>query len=141
MTKYILVEWPNTQYFMEHPRYSECYHCDGVDFNNRETCGALMVPEDLYEEIELNKLYPAEFDIPIGHIKITMNEVELNGIKYTREESQLQKGSEVILYNPEKGYWITKCLCWQYGFPMIFEDNSTLIDSEIIGIRNEEKSI
>lgn len=137
MIKYILVEWPDTQYFIEHPRYSECYYCDGVDFDHRETCGALMVPEDLYEEIEIGKLYPAEFDTTLGHIRITMEEVELNGVKYTRDALQLKKDSEVILYSPEKGYWVTKCIVYAYNFPPIFEDNSTLIDSEIIGIKNE----
>lgn len=133
MDKYVLVEWPEIQYFMEHPRYrSECYGASTED----DISEVWFVPEDLYEEVTIGKLYPAEFDLPIGHIRITMDEVELNGVKYTRDEDQLKRNSEVILYSPNKGYWTTTCTSYSYGFPPIFEDSSTLIDSEIIGIKN-----
>lgn len=134
MSKYILVEWPDIQDFMEHPRYKECYFGNSVHEQN--ITGIWFIPEDLYEEVQINKFYPAEFEIPLGHIRITMDEVELNGIKYTRDESQLKRNSEVIMYNQEKGYWTTTCTSYTYGFPPIFEDNSTLIESEIIGIKN-----
>lgn len=135
MTKYILVNWPEIQDYMEHSRYKECYSANSIDEN--KMTGVWFVPEDLYEEIQIGKLYPAEFDIPLGHIRITMDEVILNGVKYTRDESELKRGSEVILYNPNKGYWTTTCTSCSWGFPPLFEDNSTLIESEILGIKNE----
>lgn len=134
MSKYVLVEWPEIQDFMEHPRYNECYSGNSID--ESDTTGVWFVPEDLYEEVTVSRLYPAEFDLPIGHIRITMDEVELNGIKYTRDESQLKRGSEVIMYSPNKGYWTTTCTSCAYGFPPIFEDSSVLINTEILGIKN-----
>lgn len=133
--RYVLVTWPEIQDYMDNPRYKlECFSGQSMDENNTE--GVWFVPEDLYEEVEVNKLYPAEFDIPLGHIKITLDEVILNGITYTRDESRLKRGSEVILYSPNKGYWTTTCTTNPFGsFPPLFEDNSTLLDSEIIGIK------
>jgi len=135
MNKYILVYWPEIQDYMEHPRYKECYSANSRDEN--DTTEVWFVPEDLYEEIQINKLYPAEFDLPIGHIYITKNKIMLNGVKYTRDESKLKKGSEVILYSPSKGYWTTTCTAVSPNFPPLFEDSSTLINSEIVGIKYE----
>lgn len=136
MNNYILVEWPEIQDFMEHSRYGECYSANSVD--ESEATGVWFVPKDLYEEIKIDKLYPIETDISLGHLKITSNYIELNGIKYIRDiYSKLKKGSEVILYSEDKGYWITKCIACVSGFPPIFEDKSTLLESEIIGIRND----
>lgn len=42
MTKYIKVEWPEYQFFMDHPRFGEC--CYLVEDNS------YMIPEDIYEE-------------------------------------------------------------------------------------------
>ncbi len=136
MNTYYKVEWPESQDYIEHPRFDECYPALTLD-KDLHACNLLFVPEDLYEEITLSKLYPSEIDLPIGHMQITLNQFELDGIKYTRDPDQLKKGSEVILYNPEKGYWITKCITYANGFPPIFEDSSTLIDTEIIGIKND----
>ena len=135
MTKYILVGWPEIQDFMIHPEYEKkCFTGEKVSYEDYNSCW--FVPEDLYEEVTISKLYPAEFDLPIGHIRITMDEVELNGIKYTRDENQLKRGSEVIMYSPNKGYWTTTCTSCACGFPPLFEDSSTLVESEIIGIKN-----
>lgn len=41
--KYVAIEWPKYQIFMEHPRFrEECYYCsdDNIYF----------IPEDLYNE-------------------------------------------------------------------------------------------
>lgn len=37
-TKYVLVEWPESQKFMDH---DECYSCPAID-------GAMFVPEKIY---------------------------------------------------------------------------------------------
>lgn len=49
MTKYIYVEWPEYQMFMEHSEFVEkCYYCPDSD--------AYFVPEDMYMEI----MYPCK---------------------------------------------------------------------------------
>lgn len=135
MIKYIKVEWPDAQLYQEHSRYNECYNVmtlKGADIP------ILMVPEDLYEEIEINKLYPAKVDSTLGKMVITHDDVTINETdKYTRDYNQLKRGSKVILYSPEKGYWITKCVAYSFNMPPLFEDNSTLIECEIIGIKND----
>lgn len=46
MTEYYLVEWPECQYFSEHPQFEECYWaCDGM---------FLFVPKELYNKVRLN---------------------------------------------------------------------------------------
>lgn len=134
MTKYIEVGWPEIQDFMEHPKYTECFSANPID--ETDPRGVWFVPEYLYEEVQMSKLYPAEFDLPNGHIRITLDDVEFNGVKYDRDEHQLKKGSEVVLYCPTRGYWKTKCIAMSHGFPPIFEDG-TLINTEIVGVKNE----
>ena len=47
MIKYIAVEWPEYQIFMEHPQFrEECYFCPDVDL--------YFIPEDLYNEVISN---------------------------------------------------------------------------------------
>lgn len=48
--KYLLVEWPEVQNFMEHPRWSECIFCKEIEGHPCPD-GAYMVPESLYNEI------------------------------------------------------------------------------------------
>lgn len=47
MTKYIEVEWPETQFFMDNERFSECIPCQVTE----EHPNSYMVPEDLYNEV------------------------------------------------------------------------------------------
>ena len=50
MTKYIGVEWPEYQIFMEYPEFREkCYYCSDSNI--------YFIPEDLY-----NKMYEKEND-------------------------------------------------------------------------------
>lgn len=48
--KYILVDWPEIQMFMEHPRWSECIFCTEIPGH---PCGdsTYAVPESLYKEV------------------------------------------------------------------------------------------
>ena len=50
MKKYILVKWPNSQEFMEHPRFNECYLVQAIE-GQEGFSAAYFVPEDLYNEI------------------------------------------------------------------------------------------
>ena len=49
--KYVLVQWPESQFLMDNPRFSECIFC--MDLEGHEEVGdsAYMCPEDLYKEI------------------------------------------------------------------------------------------
>lgn len=50
LQKYVLVEWPEIQSFMNHPRWSECIFCTEIDGH---PCpgNSYMVPEEIYEEL------------------------------------------------------------------------------------------
>lgn len=43
-TKYYIVEWPESQEFMEHERFNECYLIEGM-------VATYAVPCDLYREV------------------------------------------------------------------------------------------
>lgn len=49
--KYVLVTFPEIQYFMEHERWSECIFCIEIEGHPCPD-SAYMVPEDLYNEVE-----------------------------------------------------------------------------------------
>lgn len=49
-TKYILVEWPEIQMLMEHPRWSECVFCTEIPGHPCPD-STYAVPEDLYNEV------------------------------------------------------------------------------------------
>ena len=48
--RYFLVEWPEIQEYMNHPRWSECIFCMEI---KEHPCpdNSYMVPESLYEEV------------------------------------------------------------------------------------------
>lgn len=52
MTKYIMVEFPEDQVFMDNPRFDECYYTMPTA---DELTSALMVPENLYNQVYNNK--------------------------------------------------------------------------------------
>lgn len=49
--KYILVQWPDSQKLMEHPRFSECIFCEDIKGHVEVGSSAYMCPEDLWHEI------------------------------------------------------------------------------------------
>lgn len=77
MTKYILVDWPEIQMFMDHPRYKECYMCESLD-EDASPCSVYMVPEDLYDEVTTPPL-PEEYS------------------NFTREYSRIKRGQKVLI--------------------------------------------
>lgn len=48
--KYLLVEWPDIQDFMEHPRWSECIFCQEIEGHPCPD-STYAVPESLYNEV------------------------------------------------------------------------------------------
>lgn len=47
MTKYILVEWPESQQYIGHP---ECFLCTPLDWNEEDYNDAYFVPEHIYNK-------------------------------------------------------------------------------------------
>lgn len=133
MVKYIKVDWPDSQCFEDK---KDCYPANILGADNEPLC--VFVPEDTYEEWEINKLYPANIFIPeLGLATVMRDSILIGNDAWSRKEEDLKKGSKVILYSLEKGYWITTCIAYSDGFPPIFEDSSTLVECEIVGIKNE----
>lgn len=49
--KYILVQFPESQLLMEHPRFNECLFVQDIPGHEEVGSIAYMCPEDLYDEI------------------------------------------------------------------------------------------
>ena len=138
MVKYICVEWPEYQFFMDHQRFrDECYYCSDTN--------VYFVPEDLYDEV-MNKLeFPKKYeDTNLGTIVCYETRAVVNGEDtYWYDEDLIKRGSEVLIYNHDiENYpkWIiSKCVACSEGFPILFEDSNLLpdINCEIIGVRND----
>lgn len=138
MVKYICVEWPEYQFFMDHQRFrDECYYCPDAN--------VYFVPEDLYDEV-MNKLeFPKKYeDTNLGTIVCYETRAIVNGDDiYWYDEDLIKRGSEVLIYNHNiENYpkWIiSKCVACSEGFPILFEDSNLLpdINCEIIGVRND----
>lgn len=106
-SKYILVNWPDYQLFMDHPRFEDdCY-------NYSET-NAYFIPEDLYEEVinppyELPEEYKEAYDINFKSVKKGQNLL-------------------ILLYDTEEVRIIKSKTNWRYGcpFPILLEDDDLL---------------
>lgn len=48
--RYLLIEWPESQAFMDHPRWGECILCVEIEGHPCPD-GTYAVPESLYEEV------------------------------------------------------------------------------------------
>ena len=136
MVKYICVEWPEYQIFMEHPRFrEECYYCPDSS--------VYFIPEDLYEEVTYKLQFPKKYEnTELGTVVCYETRAVVNGEDtYWYDEDLIKKGSEVLLYNHEiENYpkWIiSKCIACSTGFPLLFEDRNLLpgINCEIIGVK------
>ena len=51
MKYYVLVQWPESQHLMDHPRFNECLFIQDVDGHDEVGDSAYMCPDDLYQEI------------------------------------------------------------------------------------------
>lgn len=56
---YVLVQWPESQYLMEHPRFKECIFCQDLDGHEEVGSSAYMVPADLYRELFVEPTEPS----------------------------------------------------------------------------------
>ena len=51
METYKLVQWPESQMLMDHPRFNECLFVQDIEGHDEVGSSAYMCPIDLYEEI------------------------------------------------------------------------------------------
>ena len=49
--RYILVQWPDSQYLMGNRRFNECLSIQNIKGHDNVGATAFMCPEDLYDEI------------------------------------------------------------------------------------------
>lgn len=133
MTKYVYVEWPEYQIFMEHPRFEDdCYYCPDSS--------VYFIPEDLYDEVMEGRMFPAEQDINLGHLTINKDSVTLSTtdetITFVYDYTRIPRNTRVLFYSPDKGYWISKSTVTVFGsMPGIYENGEMPgIDCEIVGI-------
>lgn len=133
MTKYIYVEWPEYQIFMEHPRFEDdCYYCPDSS--------VYFIPEDLYDEVMEERMFPAEQDINLGHLTINKDSVTLSTtdetITFVYDYTRIPRNTRILFYSPDKGYWISKSTVTVFGsMPGIYENGEMPgINCEIVGI-------
>lgn len=133
MVKYICVEWPEYQIFMEHPRFrEECYYCPDSS--------VYFIPEDLYDKVMEGRMFPVEQDINLGHLTINKDSVTLSTtdetITFVYDYTRIPRNTRILFYSPDKGYWISKSTVTVFGsIPGIYENGEMPgIDCEIVGI-------
>lgn len=51
MEKYIKVEFPDSQYFMDYDMSDGCYDCVATDYENDECIPVVFVTEELYDKV------------------------------------------------------------------------------------------
>lgn len=131
-TKYIAVEWPEYQIFMEHPRFrEECYYCPDSS--------VYFIPEDLYNEVE-ERMFTAEQDINLGHLTINKDSVTLSTtdetITFVYDYTKIPKNTRILFYSPDKGYWISKSTVTVFESMTGIYENGEIpgINCEIVGI-------
>lgn len=139
MTKYIKVDWPESQKF---DGYEECF---AVMTNNpwdRDTTGSLMVPEDLYNEVMYKLQFPKKYEnTNLGTVVCYETRAVVNGEQiFWYDESNLKRGSTVLVYNHGLDKWvITTCTSCSLNMPILVTDRECIIgiNSELIGILSE----
>lgn len=133
MTKYVCVERPEYQIFMEHPRFEDdCYYCPDSS--------VYFIPEDLYDEVVEERMFPAEQDINLGHLTINKDSVTLSTtdetVTFVYNYTKIPRNTRILFYSPDKGYWISKSTVTVFGsMPGIYENGEMPgINCEIVGI-------
>lgn len=147
MTKYVKVDWPKSQTFVEHSRWNECLLVIVVDDSIPDMdIPSVMVPEDLYDEVMYKLQFPKKYEnTNLGTVVCYETRAIVNGEDiYWYDENMIKKGSQVLIYNHDidnRPQWIiSKCVACSEGFPIIFEDSILCpgINCEIIGVKDND---
>lgn len=129
MTKYIKVDWPESQNFVgKDGCYSVCTDPP-----------LIFVPEELYNEVTRKLQFAKKYEnTNLGTVVCYETRAIINGKDiYWYDESLIKRGSQVLVYDFNSDDWmITTCLSCAEGFPFILENKSLLpgINCEIIGV-------
>ena len=127
-TKYIKVDWPEYQTYMNHPYFRELSHYL-PDINS------YMIPEGLINDIDSGIYFPNIYEnTNLGTITGYENYILVNG-EEKFEYRYPQKGEKVLvcLNNPEK-WEITTCIANSYGMPILLENKlHDGINCQIVG--------
>lgn len=115
MTKYIKVDWPDYQIYMEHPRFNECYYLTEDD--------SYMIPENIFDEDTSDALPET---------------IYYDGMAFDTN-SDYKKGDLLLFGNDKGDKWTSHCLAIGAGsMPDIFEHNETPgIGSFILGVQKK----
>lgn len=138
MTKYIKVDWPDSQKFQDDKGdySSEIYIADTYP-------PLIFVPEDLYGEVMYKLEFPKKYEnTNLGTIVCYETRAVINGEDiYWYDEDLLKRGSKVLVYKHDTKEWIiTKCVACSFNMPILLEDKALFpgINCEIIGVKEED---
>lgn len=140
MTKYIKVDWPESQKFID---YRECYIAIPNDPTDYEPSGnTYMVPENLYNKVMYKLQFPKKYEnTNLGTIVCYENRAVVNGNEtFWYDKSTLKRGSTVLVYNHDLDKWIiTTCISCSFNMPVLVKDKDCIIgiNSKLIGILSE----
>lgn len=143
MSKYIRVEWPEIQKFMDISGWNQCYYGFSEDQEfDEDKPSCYFVPEDLYNKV-MNKLeFPKKYEnTNLGTIVCYETRAVVNDNKsFWYDESDIKKGNIALIYD-ENGNWHTsKIIACSNGFPIMLEDSEFVIgiNCELVGHYNPE---
>lgn len=133
--KYVKVEWPESQQFMDN---EECYMAIPIDPISCKPYGhTCMVPEELYNKLQFPKKYE---DTNLGTIICYENYAVVNGTtNYWYDLTDVKKGNIALIYDGTN--WHTsKIVACSKSFPILLEDSEFLIgiNCEFIGHNDPE---
>lgn len=123
---YIREYWPDIQDYMDHPRYKECYTCQSLSEDNDDFTSVYMVPEDLYEEIHMQK---------------APKEIVFDGESYETFWEYVERGDSVLIETKDGEREVvtaaTPCKPPLYGH-LVFENSIHLpgVTCEILGVKH-----
>lgn len=139
MTKYIKVDWPEYQKFEEHERCNECYTCKVY---GDDDIFAMMIPEDLYNEVMYKLQFPKRYeDTNLGTIVLYETRAVINGERtFWYDLSLLKRGDTVLVYKNETKEWIiTTCVACSMNMPILLKEDGLFpnLNCEIIGVETQ----
>lgn len=133
MTKYIKLDWPEYQEYMEHPKFRE-------DSYYIADCNSYMIPEYIIEDIDRGLIPPETTfeNTSIGTVTL-YNTLAVVNAKDVYDYREPTKGEEVLIYlYHDEDFRITTCKVSSKGFPILFEDNTLLegLNCKLIGTKD-----
>lgn len=142
MNKYILVQWPEIQKFMDYPEWDKCYcgYSETDEFSNPSSC--YFVPEDFYKEVMYKLQFPKKYEnTNLGTIVLYETRAIVNGTDtYWYNESNIKRGNIALIHDKNGNWYTSKIIACSRRLPIIVEDSEFVIgiNCELIGHRDPE---